>query len=118
VISTHPLSAEVFAALASGDGNPAIVRQLREVERSKHLMLLHAVAGDAAGSDPLSPEVTAFRAGYQVLTRVQEADPGTFAWLFELPHIGGWAHDCLTRKARGLSPDLGYLAGGGGGGVG
>jgi HEXXH motif-containing protein len=110
VITTHPLPAEVFTALASGDADPAIVRQLREVQRSKHLMLLHAIGEDTAGTGPLSPEAAAFQAGYQVLALVQKADRGTFAWLFGLPHMGGWAHDCLTRKASGTPADLGYLA--------
>lgn len=110
MITTHVLPPEVFTALASGDGNPAIVRQLREVQRSKHLMLLGAIAGDVEGTDSCSPEAAAFRAAYRLLAAVQEASPETFAWLLELPHIGGWGHDCLARKARGLRPDLGYLA--------
>jgi HEXXH motif-containing protein len=33
------------------------------------------------------------------------------AWLLGLPHIGGWAHDCLIRLDQGLPLDFGYLAG-------
>lgn len=110
MITTHELPREVFSALTSGDGIPAIVRHLREVQRSKHLMLLAAVARDVEGTDSGSPEAAAFRAGYRLLAAVQQASPETFAWLFELPHIGGWAHDCLARQDRGMRPDLGYLA--------
>lgn len=110
MITTHQLPEEAFTALASGGSDPAVVQYLREAQRSKHLMLLHAVAAEAAGIDPGDPDIAAFRAGYELLTRVQEADPGSLAWLFGLPHIGAWAHDCLGGKDQGLPPDFGYLA--------
>ena len=62
--------------LASGAGDSAVVRQLREAQLSKHLMLLHAVAEAADGADPSSPATAAFRAGYRLLAQVQAADPG------------------------------------------
>jgi hypothetical protein len=52
-------------------------------------MLLHVVARAADGADPASPEVAAFQAAYQLLARVQTADPDAVAWLLNLPHIGG-----------------------------
>jgi HEXXH motif-containing protein len=73
-------------------------------------MLLHDIAAEAVGIDAGYPEIAAFRAGYELLVRVQEADPDTFAWVFGLPHIGAWAHDCLENEGRGLLPDLAYLA--------
>lgn len=110
MVTNHGLSGEAFTALASGDGGPAAVQHLCDVQYSKHLMLLHAVATEAAGAHPMSPEITASRSGYEILVRVQEASPDTLAWLLQLPHIGAWAHDCLESKARGQSPDFGYMA--------
>lgn len=110
MITTHQLPEEAFTALARGDGDPAVVRHLSDVQRSKHLMLLHDIAAGAEGAGPGSPEIAAFRAGWELLVKVQEADPDAFAWVSGLPHIGAWAHDCLERKDRGLLPDLGYLA--------
>jgi len=110
LITTHQLPAEAFAALASGDGNPAVVRHLGEVQRSKHLMLLHAIAAEAETVHPGSRETAAVRESLDLLRAVQVADPDTLAWLFGLPHIGAWTHDCLERRTQGLRPDFGYLA--------
>jgi HEXXH motif-containing protein len=110
LITTHQLPEEAFTALARGDGDPAVVRHLREAQRSKHLMLLHGIAAGAGDIDAGSPEIAAFQAAYKLLVRVQEADRDTYAWVSGLPHIGAWAHECLERKDQGLSPDFGYLA--------
>src|SRR6185437_12073813 len=110
LITTHKLPEEAFAALASGGGDRAVVQHLREAQRSKHLMLLRAVAAEAAGVDPGDPGVVAFRAAYELLARVQEAAPASLAWLFSLPHIGAWGHDCLGGKSQESPPDFGYLA--------
>jgi HEXXH motif-containing protein len=110
LITTHRLPQEAFEALAHGGGDPVAVRHLCEAQHSKHLMLLHAVAEAADGADPASPAVVAFRTGYKLLATVQAADPGAVAWLLALPHMGGWAHDCLIRLGQGLPPDFGYLA--------
>ena len=95
--------------LAGGAGDSVVVRQLREAQLSKHLMLLHIVADAADGAEP-SPATAAFLAGYQLLAEVQGADPGAVARLLSLPHIGSWAHDCLARLDNGSPPDFGYLA--------
>lgn len=108
MISTHRLPDSAFTALAAGGGGRAVIRRLREAQRSKHTMLLHAVAkavGDSTGPGP-----AAFRAGYELLTRIQAASPGTCAWLFGLPHLGGWLHDCLIRLHKGSTADFGHFA--------
>ena len=96
MITTHSLSAGSFSELAEGTGDRVVVRELREAQLSKHMMLLHVVAGAAAGIDPQTPETDAFSAGYQLLSHVQAADPAVVARLLGLPHIGSWAHDCLA----------------------
>lgn len=110
MFTTHQLSVEALAALVGVGCDAAVFRQLRGVQYSKHLMLLHAVAEKADGMDPARQEIAAFRAAYQVLGAVQQADPGALAWLFGLPQVGAWAHDCLARMDQGLPPDFGYLA--------
>jgi HEXXH motif-containing protein len=110
-IDTHKLPETAFAALAAGGGNSDVIRLLCEAQRSKHTMLLHAIAGAAGEADPAGPAIAAFRAGYELLTRVQEADPAVFTWLLGLPHLGGWANDGLIRLDQGTSPDFAYLAG-------
>jgi HEXXH motif-containing protein len=110
LITTHSLSADAFMELAGGAGDSAVVRQLREAQLSRHLMLLHVVARAAERAEPPSPATAAFRAGYQLLAEAQAADPGAVATLLGLPHIGSWEHDCLARLDRGSPPDFGYLA--------
>ncbi len=108
--ATHSLTAGAFTALAGGAGDSGVIGQLREAQLSKHLMLLRVVAEAATGTGPSSPAAAAFGAGYRLLARVQAADPGTVARLLCLPHIGGWAHDCLSCLDNGSEPDFGYLA--------
>jgi HEXXH motif-containing protein len=110
VITTHPLSADAFTELATGGGDSSVVRQLREAQLSKHLMLLRVVAEGAGSVESASPSAVAFRAGYQLLARVQQSDPGVVGRLLGLPHIGSWAHDCLARLDQRDQPDFGYLA--------
>jgi HEXXH motif-containing protein len=109
LISPHWLSEDAFTALAGGYGGPTVVMHLREVQHSKHLLLLHALVNDCGrvGLDPR--EAAAFEAGYKLVAAVQAADPDAVGWLFSLPHIGGWAHDCIARLDQGLPPDLGYF---------
>ena len=109
--TNHRLSEEAFTALARGDGDASVVRQLREAQHSKHLMLVHVVAEAAGEADQASESVAAFWSGYRLLTAVQKAEAESVAWLLSLPHIGAWGHDCLTLLDQGLVPDFGYLAG-------
>jgi HEXXH motif-containing protein len=107
VITTHLLPEAPFTALAEGAGGPATIRLLRDAQLSKHLMLLHAIAGAATGSDS-GP--AAFRAGYELLARIQATDPDAGAWLLGLPHLGGWATDCLIRLEQGGTADFAHFA--------
>ena len=83
------------------------MRLLGDAQRSKHLMLLYAIAEAAAG------DVTArvgFRAGYDLVARVQAAAPEAAAWLLSLPHLGGWVHDTLIHLEQGTSADFDHFA--------
>src|SRR5579864_8644904 len=90
LVSTHRLPETAFIALAAGEGDPAVIRGLREAQQSKHTMLLHAIAQAVGDMAPATPETAAFRAGYELLTRIQATDPDASAWLLGLPHLGGW----------------------------
>jgi HEXXH motif-containing protein len=109
-IKTHRLPEEAFAALAAGEGDPVVIRLLREAQQSKHTMLLQAMAAAARDADPADPGVVAFQVGYQLLTRIQAVEPGAYAWLMGLPHLGGWLHDGLIRIDHGTPADFAYLA--------
>jgi HEXXH motif-containing protein len=107
LITSHLLPRAAFVALAEGAGDLAAIRVLRDAQLSKHLMMLHAVAEAADGSDPGS---SAFRAGYELLARIQSADTSACDWLLGLPQLGGWAHDCLIHLERGSAADFGHFA--------
>lgn len=110
MITTHSLPEDAFLELASGVGDSAVVRQLREAQLSKHLMLLRVVAEAADRANPQSPAIVAFRAGYQLLAQAQAADRAATAGLLALPHVGSWTHGCLACLDNGSMPDFGYLA--------
>lgn len=109
-LKSHRLPETAFTALAAGRGDPAVIRLLQGAQQSKHTMLLHAIAEAVGDGDPADPGAVAFRAGYELLTRIQAADPGASTWLLGLPHLGGWAHDGLIRLDQGAAPDFAYLA--------
>ena len=110
MITTHSLPMDAFTGLASGAGDSEVVRQLREAQLSKHMMLLRVVAMAAEEEMPRSPSAAVFQAGYRLLVRAQQANPDAVARLLGLPHIGSWAHDCLASLDQGSPPDFGYLA--------
>jgi HEXXH motif-containing protein len=106
IITNHSLPEAAFTELAGG-GGPAAMRRLGDAQRSKHLMLLHAIAAAAAGP---GAGPAAFRAGYEQLARIQGTAPEAAAWLLGLPHLGGWVHDTLIRLDQGTAADFGHFA--------
>ncbi|HZI72688.1 MAG TPA: hypothetical protein VFD73_01405, partial [Gemmatimonadales bacterium] len=109
-LKNHTLPETAFTALAAGEGDTDIICLLRRAQQSKHTMLLHAIAEAARDVDPGDPAIIAFRAGYELLARVQEADLAVSTWLLGLPQFGGWANDGLIRLDQGTPPDFAYLA--------
>lgn len=107
VITTHLLPDAAFSELAQGAGRPATMRLLGDAQRSKHLMLLHAIAQSADGPGAGS---AAFRAAHGELARIQATAPGAADWLLGLPHLGGWAHDTLIHLEQGSAADFGHFA--------
>ncbi len=96
-----------FTALAGCADDPDAIRIVCEAQVSKHLMLLHAIAEAAIGD---GGGLAAFRAAYAVFARLQATDPRAAAWLLGLPHLGGWAHDCLIHFEQGSAADFGHFA--------
>jgi HEXXH motif-containing protein len=107
VVTFHLLPEADFSALAEGGGSLAACHLLRDAQLSKHLMLLHAIAEAASSIDR---GTTAFRVGYELLVRIQAADPEVGAWLLSLPHLSGWIHDCLIHLEQGSAADFGHFA--------
>jgi HEXXH motif-containing protein len=110
LVSTHRLAPEALAELAVGHGSRLVLGQLRAAQRSKHLMLLHAIAVKAVDLAGGAPGAAAFQAGYDLLAKVQAERPGIVDRLVSLPQVGAWAHDCIARLRRGQAPDYQFLA--------
>lgn len=110
MITSHLLPEAAFSELAQGAGSPATMRLLGDAQRSKHLMLLHAIAQTAAGPGVPGTGPAAFHAAYDRLARIQVTAPGAADWLLGLPHLGGWAHDALIRLEQGTAADFGHFA--------
>jgi HEXXH motif-containing protein len=111
VITNHLLPDTAFSELAEGGGGPATARLLGDVQRSKHLMLLYAIAEAAAGGEAGSQIASAgLRAGYDLVALIQAAAPEAAAWLLSLPHLGGWVHDTLIHLEQGTPADFDHLA--------
>ncbi|WP_203869941.1 HEXXH motif domain-containing protein [Plantactinospora endophytica] len=97
----HRLSERHLDALCTGGGGPDLVRQLWHTQRSRRLLLLHAVI-EAASADarllgPLPPADTA----RDVLVRAEESAPAEFTDLLLHPQIGNWAAYTLRRHRGG-----------------
>jgi HEXXH motif-containing protein len=98
-----------FTALAACADDPDAIQVVRDAQLSKQLMLLHSIAEASDGLGDGGPAT--FRAAYELFARIQAADPGAAAWLLGLPHLGGWAHDCLIHFEQGSVADFGHFAG-------
>ena len=105
-LESHRLPETAFTALAAGRGDPAVIRLLQGAQQSKHTMLLHAIAEAAGDGDPADRGAAAFRAGYELLTRIQAADPGANAWLLgpAAPgRMGTWRADTPGPESKPLT---------------
>lgn len=107
MITNYVLPETAFSTLAQGDGNSAQIRLLHDMQLSKHTMLLLDISAAAADGSHGS---AAFWAGYDLLARVQVADPVASAWVLGLPQLGGWLHDSLIRLEQGTDVDFGHFA--------
>jgi HEXXH motif-containing protein len=111
VITNHLLPEAAFSELAEGGGSPVTMRLLGDAQRSKHLMLLYAIA-EAAARDEAGglTAPAALRAGYDLVALIQAAAPEAATWLLSLPHLGGWLHDTLIHLEQGTPADFGHFA--------
>jgi HEXXH motif-containing protein len=73
-------------------------------------MLLDAIDQATSGADLATPPLIAFRAGYELLARIQARDSAASDRLIGLPHLSGWVHDCLLHMEAGTVPDFAYFA--------
>jgi HEXXH motif-containing protein len=103
----HELDADVFTALARGDGGPAAIAELQKAELSRHLILigrlLNAWPGEPSERDAIE----------DTLDRARRAAPDRFAEVVGAPLVGSWTGIVTRAVGRGVADpsDFGQLAG-------
>jgi uncharacterized protein len=93
----HHMAADLFLALARGEGGADGIRHLARSQYSKHLLLLRGVRAAARPGDHFAA------AGYRLLAEVQRRDPGAAQAVIGYPAVGAWAVRTLCGD-RGAKP--------------
>ncbi|TXJ77905.1 HEXXH motif domain-containing protein [Streptomyces lavendulae] len=101
----HRLSAAGLRALASGEGDGAVITELLRAERSRRLLLLRALRNGASengtGPDDTGPDGTdVFAQGWDLLERAQRHAPEVCEDLLMSPNTGMWV-SLAVRRLRG-----------------
>jgi len=95
----HRLSSAAFAALATGGGGPAAVKQLAAAEHSKHLILLSGVVSESRSAG--HPEHPLAAEGYALLHAVASYHPDAAKRVITHPSVGAWALRTLIALRGG-----------------
>jgi HEXXH motif-containing protein len=104
-------------AMAEGRSDPAIVGQLKQVNRSRQLVLLRAVLDRAQARAPALTPLPSLDEAWILLATAQERDGAAADQVITHPRTGLWAMNALRRlgknsEAGGDPPlwaDLGYF---------
>ncbi|GAA2324904.1 HEXXH motif domain-containing protein [Streptomyces kunmingensis] len=117
-LTHHRVAWSTVDDIARGTADLDTVREIRNAERSRSLLLLRAIRDEAlsnpAAAGPLPPPDLA----WQVLEEVQRTAPAVFEEVLSYPYVAGWAGFTLRHLRRGHSTDpepawahLGHLYG-------
>ncbi|TMU97330.1 HEXXH motif domain-containing protein [Streptomyces sp. DASNCL29] len=104
----HRLSAGSFAELARGSGGPSTVAELRSGQRSRAMLLLHALVDIASAHPALPGPLPPPRDAWHLLIRAENRSPAAVDRLLLHPPTGVWLNRCL-RRLRGREPGDGPL---------
>lgn len=85
----HAMPRGQFEALARGGGGTDAMRRLVAAQRSKHVILVRAVAELARQGG--GPESVTAMAGYELLTQVRHHDRAAADTVISYPSVGAWA---------------------------
>jgi HEXXH motif-containing protein len=99
----HGIPQEQFIELARGGGGIEAIETLVAAQHSRHLILLRGVLQVACSGG--RPEDQLAVAGYHLLAKVQERDPGAAATVIRYPSVGAWA--LHTLRGTGTIPGTG-----------
>jgi HEXXH motif-containing protein len=105
----HAMPLAQFEALARGGGGEDAIRQLVAAQRSKHIILVSAVASSARQGS--HPDDGIAIAGRELLARVQQQDLAAADEVISYPSVGAWALHALQgdqtvpgARPSGLAP--------------
>jgi uncharacterized protein len=91
----HAMPRGQFEALAQGGGGPDAITQLVDAERSRHVILVRAVA--ELVRQGIIPDDGITMAGYELLDRVQRQDQAAADAVISYPSVAAWALHTLER---------------------
>jgi len=115
MLDTHKVSLESLDALARGSSDPAVVLTLRQINRSKQLMLLRAVLDLADDKKPAMAHLSALDEAWTLLVDAQRQDNAAVDPVVTHPRTVPWAVTAVRRLRNGDADDpplwvlLGYL---------
>jgi HEXXH motif-containing protein len=95
-VGYHSVAPALFGAIAEGGGGADAVGVLAAAQRSKHVLLLAGVLGEAQAADYGQRRLA--DSGYELLAVVQRHDPGAADAVIRHSSVGAWA----TRTLRAL----------------
>ncbi|GAA3753111.1 HEXXH motif domain-containing protein [Plantactinospora mayteni] len=94
---THALTADQFAALATGGGDAQTIACLRISQLSKNILLIRAIMQTAEESYPDEYAAAGFADSFILLEEVQRHAAAIVADVLVHPQVGAWAGHCLRR---------------------
>ncbi|GAA1265880.1 hypothetical protein GCM10009677_17510 [Sphaerisporangium rubeum] len=100
-VAEHRISAGMFSAIATGGGGTAAISHLRDVQHSKHILLVRAVMAAARASD--HPDAALTRRAYDLLATIQRHHPDVVDRVLRHPAAGAWARQTIIG-VRGNDP--------------
>ncbi|MEU7382208.1 MULTISPECIES: aKG-HExxH-type peptide beta-hydroxylase [unclassified Streptomyces] len=117
-LTSHRISWSTVDAIARGTSGPGVVREIRNAERSRTLLLLRAIRDEAAASPQSTGPLPPPESAWQLLDHVQQTAPAALESVLSYPYVAGWAGFTLRRLRRGHPTDpapawvhLGHLHG-------
>lgn len=99
----HRLPWTEFDELARGEIRPAVVRRLRDAERSRRLLLLRALMDEVSKTPELFAPLPSPEEAWDLLARVEASSPDAFGFMLAHPYLGSWAGYTIRLLRKGIS---------------
>lgn len=109
---THPSTPETtfhrlpwteFDELARGEIRSAVVRRLRDAERSRRLLLLRALMDEVSKTPELFAPLPSPEEAWDLLSRVEARSPNVFDYMLAHPYLGSWVGYTIRLLRKGIT---------------